>query len=511
MRSVILILLTLGLLAALSPSARSQTRPVSAAGDFRDAADAWIPSVLERLEAVPGMAIAVAVGDKVVLATGYGRADVENDVPATGETVYYIASATKPFTALMAKILESRGTVDLESSLAAHLPDGLTLADSLRPREVTLRDLLTHTSGIANDPISDRLAYTGEHDPETLWRLLARSTGAEGAPLGTFLYTNTGYNILTMILDRETGTSWQDQLQKTVFDPLGLQRTTAYASVPPAKGWPMAAPYFGLDPSGMKRLYLVKQDNTMQSAGGMLTTARDLGRWLVFQLNDGRLDGRQVVDAAVVRATHEKLVDSPETGRPPFHSDGYGLGWSHGSYRDHPLLMHGGSFPGFMTSVSFMPDAGIGVAVLINEGSVGSRLFETVAAWAYDWWLGTGTGQVDPDAAVDKLAGMAAALRERIATDMAAHAARAWMLSRPLESYAGTYISDVWGTVVVTEDDDGLRVAAGNMHCQAEAYVKPETIRVEMLPGRGEVIRFEPEAGEVERLTWNDRSFERVR
>jgi CubicO group peptidase (beta-lactamase class C family) len=511
MRSTILTLLTVGLLAAAPPAARAETRPVSAAGDFRAAADDWIPSVLERLQAVPGIAIAVAVGDQVVLAAGYGRADIENAVPAAGETVYYIASATKPFTALMAKILESQGAIDLGSSLAGHLPDGVSLADSLRPREVRLRDLLTHTSGIANEAISDRLAYTGEHDPETLWRLLSHSTGAEGAPLGTFLYTNTGYNILTMILDRETGTSWQDQLQKTVFDPLGLHHTTAYASVPPAKGWPMAAPYFGLDPSGMKRLYLVKQDNTMQSAGGMLTTARDLGRWLVFQLNDGRLEGRQVVDAAVVRATHEKLVDSPEAGRPPFHSDGYGLGWSHGSYRGHPVLMHGGSFPGFMTSVSFMPDAGIGVAVLINEGSVGSRLFETLPAWAYDWWLGTETGQAEADAAVDKLAGMAAALEERIATDMAAHAARAWMLSRPLEAYAGTYASDVWGTVVVTEEDEGLRVTAGNLHCRAEAYVKPETIRVELLPGRGEVIRFEPETGEVDRLFWGRNAFERIR
>ena len=168
----------IGLLASPSPAA---VRSVEQAQVFRSEAEAWIGGVLDRMEVVPGLALSVVVGDSVVLAEGYGLADVENVVPATGETVYYIASATKPFTALMALVLESNDVVDLNSTLAGHLP-GVTMADSLRPEEVRLRDLLTHTSGIANGPITGRLAFTGEHDPETLWRLLDHSTGAEGLP-----------------------------------------------------------------------------------------------------------------------------------------------------------------------------------------------------------------------------------------------------------------------------------------------------------------------------------------
>ncbi len=493
----------------VTAAASGAHRPPSDAARFAADADAWITDALTRLEVVPGLVLAVVVDDQTVLAQGFGLADLEHDVDATSDTVYYIASATKSFTALAAAILDARGEIDLASSLASHL-DGVEMAPELVPDRVTLTDLLTHTSGIDNSPIAFRLAYTGQHDPDLLWRLLASSTPTEDAPLGTFRYTNVGYNILGMILDRETGMRWQDQLAATIFEPLGMARTTAYASRPVAGGWPRAMPYVGVVPGGPERIPLEKADETMQSAGGMMTTARDLARWLTFQINLGRLDGRPIVDADVVRRTHEPLVATGEEGRPPFGQTAYGLGWSHGALHDHRVLHHSGGFPGFRSLVSFMPDDRVGVAVLVNEGSIGFRLADVVGVWAYEWWLDVPAGERTASGDADALVARRAQLVERVAADRAKRAARTWALSRPLGDYVGRYANSLYGTVEIGEHEGRLNVRLGNLSCVSEPYERPETMRVELVPGSGRVLRFEPETGPVERIQLDGDTYERV-
>jgi len=495
-------------LMGVAQAAGAAHRPRSDAARFRSEADVWIMGALQRLEVVPGLAMAVVVEDEIVLARGWGMADLETHLPATDSTLYYIASSTKSFTALAAAILDARGQLDLDSPLADHL-DGLRIDPALVPERVRLRDLLTHTSGIANEPITWRLAYTGEHDPKTLWSLLEHCTPAENAPLGTFLYSNSGYNILTVLLDRELKKPWQDVLRDEVFEPIGLSRTTAYASLPRKKGWPVAAPYFGVYPGGLQRSYLEKQDNTMQSAGGLLTTVADLGRWLAFQLNDGKVDGRQLIDAAVVRRTHEALATADDD-RPPFGKSAYGLGWAHGTYRGQTILHHSGSFPGFRTLVSFSPDARVGVAVLVNEGSVGDRFADVAAVWAYDWWLGVNQEEARADSLTTQLVTQKHAFAARMAAELEARAKRKWMLSRPLAAYGGTYRNPLHGTLVVTSREDALEVRIGNLHGMATAFERPETARVELEPGSGRVIAFRPETGTVDRVVIGDVTYERV-
>ena len=489
-----------------SSSAFAERRPLSDADAFVQETNAWADATLEALGVVPAFALAVVVDDEVVLAEGYGTADRELGLAADADTQFYIASSTKPFTALLAAIHDARGTIALDSPLAHHL-DGAALAPELVPDQVRMRDLLTHTSGIDNGPIGFRVAYSGDHDPETLWALLPRSTAMEEAPLGTYRYTNVGYNLYTMMLDRETGTRWQDQLQQHLFAPLGLERTTAYVSRGEAHGWPSAAPYFGLDPNGIHRYSLQKKDNTMQSAGGLLTTARDAGRWLEFQLNHGRLDGRQLVDAEIVRRTHEKLVDAsgPSLG---FDQTGYGLGWSHGTHRERTVLSHGGGFAGFRSVLSFMPEAGIGVAVMVNESSAGTKLVSIAAHRAYDWWLGEELGEIDA-----QVAGMAEKVdvfRERVRADREKRGAREWQLARPNAAYTGSFFNELYGTITVEETGDGLSVRLGNLHCEGEAFTKPETMRVELVPGTGEVFSFLPVEGPVETIHYDGEDFARV-
>jgi CubicO group peptidase (beta-lactamase class C family) len=501
-------LLTTSLLVAFAAPGSADTRSVAEADAFRRETRELLATALEEVEVVPSITVTVVVGDQVVLAEGFGDADRENGIRSTDETLYYIASATKPYTALAAAILDHRGEISLDDPLSEHL-HGADMDPVLSPEKVQLRDLLSHTSGISNKPIATRLAFTGEHDPDTLWWLLARSEPAEDAPLGTFKYTNVGYNILGMILDRELGKPWQDLLRDELFAPLDMPRTTAYASLPERKGWPKAAPYLGVHPDGIQRINLEKTDETMQSAGGMLTTALDVGRFLELQLNDGKVDGRQLIPADVIRRTHEKLTDA-EGGRPPFGRTGYGLGWSHGTWRDRRVLYHGGGFAGFFSRISFMPDEGIGVAVFTNEIGAGSRLAGVASTWAYDWWLDVGEDERAAEEMLAQISQVRAKIAEHVAADFAKRAEREWKLSRSKEAYAGTYTNELYGTVSIAIQEGEPTVAIGNLRCVATPYTKAETMRVELVPGQGEVIAFEPAAGDVERLVWDGDIFERI-
>ena len=399
-------------------------RPPEDAAAFVEETDRLVSDALATLEVVPAIALAVVVEDDVVLARAWGTADVDAGTPADADTQFYIASATKSFTALLGAILDARGTLDLDSSFAEHL-DGATVDPQLRPDDVKLRDFLSHTSGIDNGPIGFRVAYTGEHDPDTLWALLDACAPMANAPLGTYRYTNVGYNILGMIIDRETGKVWQDHLRDEIFAPLGMTRTTAYASLGERNGWVIAAPHFGVGPDGIERLYLQKHDNTMQSAGGMMLTANDAARWMLFQLNEGELDGRQIVPAEVVRLTQEPLTATQGPDGSPFDQEEYGYGWSHGNLHGNRVLSHGGGFAGFRSIVSFMPDMGIGVTVMVNESTVGSELLKVLVRSSYEWWLGD---EPDADEAIAQLAAQRQSFIKQVADDRYRKSLREWEL-----------------------------------------------------------------------------------
>jgi CubicO group peptidase (beta-lactamase class C family) len=501
-------LLVAALTLGVAPSA-AQTPADDSIISFSEAADRVFSHAFKAMEIVPGMAVAVIRGDRIVYIRGFGQADREAGIEATGTTDFYIASATKSFTALAVALLDARGELDLDASLASYFPE-VEFDPELKPDSITLRDLLTHTSGLENFGIPFRLAFSGEHTPEILVDVLAFSEPSARAPLGTFQYTNTGYNIAGMIIDRVTGVSWQDQLRELVFEPAGMERTTAYASRPRRQGWPVAAPYTGLGAAGVERLYLEKRDNTMQSAGGMYTTAADLSRWVIAQLNEGRIGDRPVFPAEVIRETQRMQAETSST-YGPFGRDGYGLGWYGGMLGDERLLHHFGGFAGFHAHVSFMPQRGLGVVVLANEAGIGSRLVELVATFAYDWWLGKPDVEKDYAMRVEEMVAARDEARTRVEQGRASRTERTWQLTEPLEAYAGTYVSPELGTVIVWVEEKNLHVRMGNMHSSSTPFTEPNSIRLELVPGGGQVLRFElDEEGKVAAARLVDARFEKV-
>src|SRR5262249_46147826 len=182
----------------------------------------------------------------------------------------------------------------------------------------------------------------------------------------------------------------QDVLQEKIFDPLAMKHTTAYISRASAKKWNVAAPYmFDASAGKIARSPLSKVDSNMQSAGGIFASITDIGRWLNMNMNDGKLDGKQVIPSDVVRAVHTgyaQTVRDPE----PFVGEGqYGLGWQIGKYRNETVIYHHGGFPGYASHISYLPEKKIAVAVLVNEGFVGQKAGHMLATFAHDWWLQT--------------------------------------------------------------------------------------------------------------------------
>ena len=479
--------------------------------NFETMMDAFVPNVLDAFDgAVPGVSIAVVRGDEIVYLVGFGMADIEAGLAVTPHTPFYIASSTKSFTALAAALLDHEGAIDLDGSVARYAA-GATFQPSVNADRVTLRELLTHTHGLDNDPIAFRAAFSGEHTPQVMWHLLAGTMPNDKAPHGTFGYTNVGYNILSLLLDRETGQLWQDVLDARIFTPLGMDRTTAYASEAERMGWAPAAPYRAVGPNGSpERIYLAKQDNTMQAAGGMYTTAADAARWLQVQLNDGRLAGEQAFPAEVIRETHRRWAET-DASYGPFVRTGYGLGWYVGTYDSEPMLHHFGGFGGAFSHISFMPERDLGVAVFVNETGLGGRLATLLATLTYDWWHGVPDAREKAEAFVEQIPEQLAHARSRDVAERASRAERTWTLSQPFEAYAGTYVSPRYGTLTITVEKDALVARLGNLWAVATPFTAPDTMRFEMIPGRGQVVGFRAdENGTFSYARFDDEIFERV-
>lgn len=476
---------------------------------FTTDADAFISETLDAFGAIPGLAVAVVHDGEIVYERAFGEADREAGWAAAPETPFYIASATKPFTALATVLLDREGVIDLDASLQSAFPD-VDFLPEIEADAVTLRSLLDHTHGLRNDAIVMRTAYTGEHDPATLRRLLARTTARERAPRGTFNYTNLGYNILSLVLQDATGEDWRDLLDRLVFEPVGMTRTSAYASDATLHGWRAAAPYVILGGDPPTRTYLAKQDDTMQAAGGMIASVRDLARWLILHTNEGRLDGQQVIPADVIAEVHRERTEA-DASFGPFQREGYTLGWYTGPLDGERLLHHFGGFVGFHTHTSFMPEHDLGVVVLANEASAAARIVPLLATYLYERRLGR-------DAVDARFSEQRADLVDRYEQQLeqgragvTERAERTWQLSLPLHAYTGTYVSDRYGTMVVTLDGEAPVVRWGNLHAVSTPYTDPETIRVELDPGRGMVVGFEVEDGRPVALLFDGERFERSR
>jgi CubicO group peptidase (beta-lactamase class C family) len=471
----------------------SMQYPATPPGTSSTAITSSLDSTLAQLFALdlaPGMSIAVVRDTQVIYAKGFGWADVEARRPVTPQTIFYIASTTKSFTGLAATLLDEQGRIDLDAPLSRYLPTA-KLQAPLDPDSITLRSLLSHTHGIDNDgPIVFRTAFTGEHTNDQLLTLLAAHPAqtSGGQVSRGYVYGNIGYNVAALAMDVALRESWRDVLQRTIFQPLGMTSTSAYVSRMPRER--LAQPY-RWEPTGFARLPYGKGDGNMQAAGGLVSTAADMARWLEAHINGGVVDGRRIFSATAIAETHRRQATLSQNPRG-LALNGYGFGWQIGTLGTDTILNHGGGFSGFSTSMSFMPQRRIGVVVMANDNGTGSALTALAARAVYAKLIAGESFSAD---SLARLRAEAAGARDRVAADRARRAARPQTLPFPIEAYAGTYENELYGRVVFSVVNGKLEARSGQAWSAVEVFDGANNaLRVE-LTGSGNVARFVIENG----------------
>ena len=245
-------------------------------------------------------------------------------------------------------------------------------------------------------------------------------------------------------MEKVTGESWKETLRRVLFEPLGMSSTTAYASKVSRDR--LALPY-DIASTGFVPAHPGKTDANMQSAGGLFSTLSDMSKWLEVHINDGRLDGRQVLPAGAVRETHKLAATTNQRG-PGFTQIGYGLGWEISVRGNDTLLIHGGGFPGYATHMSFNPKDRVGVVVMANNADLGGGLVVFSAMAIYD---AIRSGKAIDAAQIAELRTQLERARGRMMEDRARRAARPQTLPYPMQAYTGTFVNPVYGTLVVSQ------------------------------------------------------------
>jgi CubicO group peptidase (beta-lactamase class C family) len=459
------------------------------------------------LDLVPGFSVAV-YSREGVYARGFGLADIDTRERVSADTAFYVASSTKSMTALAFACMHARGELNLDATLVEFSPES-GLPPETRPAEVRLRDLLSHVGGILNRPINWRFAASGQHDPDTLWRLLAVSQANSDAPLGRFQYQNIGYNLATILSDRRLGVRWQELLSREIFEPAAMTRTTASMSRAKALRWSIAKPHRLGAAGARERNYLEKTDQTMHSAGGVIISAQDAARWLELIIEDGLVGGQRCVPAEVVQSTRTQLA-TVGVEFEGYRREAYGLGWYLGPYRNQRMLHHFGGFSGFRAHVSYLPDQAIGVAAFANDSTVSLGVINAIANYVYDRTGGYADANQQLQTALDSAATRYGEASRRIVADRASRANLPLTLVRPRAAYVGRYAHPHWGHIDIAAADSTLRVTCGVLHAIAEPYEKRDALWVELEPGDGNVLEFEGDGTTPAALTFEGRRFARA-
>lgn len=473
-------------------------------GNFQNEAKQHFEKTINKL-GIPGFAVVVTQGDKTILAEGYGYADFENQLIANSNTDYYIASVTKSFTAFLAVIMDDEGVLKLDDQLQKYFPD-LGNVSNLDLANIKVRDLLTHTSGIDNGPIGWRVAFTGEHNESTLLELM-KYTEPSVAGYGNYDYANIGYNIYAIILEKITGKSWQNWIQEKIFDPIGMNHTTAFISRAEKENWLLAKPYVVID--SVSRIALEKKDNTMQSAGGLISTPDDMAKWLKIQVGKGKLNGKQIFSENLMAVSQQELVNISESERL-FQPTHYGFGWLHGTYDNHKVIHHFGGFAGFSTHLSFMPDEQIGIAVMTNEAVTGNELMALIATFIYDHYI-ENKDWADYDETINTFAEKLSEGRKMMSASINKRNDLPWLLTMPRSEYLGSFQSVEYGILTIQESASALKVTAGNLQCVSTPFKNEDSIRVELIPGSGQVIEFQKENNKIIGLNYSGIYFTKIK
>ena len=415
--------------------------------------DAFAARVLKEFE-VPGLAVAIVKDGKVVLAKGYGVRKLGEPTPVDENTLFGIASNTKAFTAAALAMLVDEGKISWDDAVTKHLP-AFQLYDPYVTREMTIRDLLTHRSGLglgAGDLLWWPPTDYSREEIIRRFRYVKPATSFRSR----YAYDNVLYMVAGQVVAAVTGKTWYDFIKERIFTPLGM--TTSNTSVAALTASRDAAiPHAKVD-GRLKAITHLPLEN-VGPAGAINSSVAEMAKWLIAQLNRGQIgEGRRLFSERQNREMWSAQTITP-LGDPPPHLaalranfSAYGLGWGLTEYRGFKIVSHTGGLMGFVSRVTLVPDLNLGVVVLTNQQSGGA--FQSMTYRILDHFMNA--------PAADWVAGFkkseemglarAAEVEKRLASTRAADSKPSLSLAK----YAGRYTDAWYGDVTISLENAKL-------------------------------------------------------
>ena len=404
---------------------------------------------------IPGLAVAIVKDDSVVFARGYGVRQLGRPERVDEHTLFAIGSTTKAMTALSVLMLREEEKLRLQDPVLRYIPT-LQLYDPVMTRELTVRDLLTHHTGL---PGSDLLWMVGDADIGEIIRRM-RWLQPAGSFRSVYNYQNVQYAMAGEVIRAASGMSWADFVSRRILTPLGMTGTVPLLSG--TIGRPnVSTPHMRI--SDTIRVIDNRPVDPVAPAGSIWSSVHDMAKWMRFVLDSGRVRGGRLI-------TPETFVDwlSPQVVIPRGsfypttrltrpHQINYALGWFLHDYNGLSVAMHTGSIDGQIAIIGLVPDLRLGVYVLANLDH--AELRHALMYRVFDMY--SGGAKRDWSAELRTLyGGLEQQGRQAEATFRAARVAGT-RPSAPLEKYVGTYVDSLYGTMRITSEGGRLRAAFG--------------------------------------------------
>lgn len=325
-----------------------------------------IDQLVERLDAlrvehhVPGLGLAVVTPDGV-FTRGIGLADLESGVPAHAGTLFEIGSTTKTFTSVLTAMLVDDGDLDFDDPVRDHVPY-FHLKDPKADAEVTLRDLLSHRTGLTRTDLT--LCGGDALTLEDVVRQLAKAEPLAGFRK-QFLYNNQMFMVAGLACESVGGASYAELVEERIFEPLGMSRSSV-SLARFADDEDLATGYRWLDGQDLHDVAPTHGIRLSEAAGAIISCPEDMARYLTFLIAQGAGDDGETLLSA---GLFEDDLWQPQNRMGP--EDAYGLGFMLGRWRGRDVIHHGGNIDGFTSQMAVLPEEGIGFSLLMNVSMSG--------------------------------------------------------------------------------------------------------------------------------------------
>ena len=404
---------------------------------------------------VPGMAVAVIKDDTVIYLRCFGVKNLTTREPVGPDTRFQLASISKTFSSASIASMVGRKELSWDDRVAPLYP-GFRLSDPWVSDHVTIRDLLMHRTGLPAYG-GDELQEIGYNRSEIISKL--RLVPLTGDYRSSYAYSNIGITSAAEAAAGKAGMLWEDLVDNRVIVPAGLANTSArFADFESAadradtysmmNGTPVAGPLLN--------------DDVNSPAGGVSSTINDMTRYARLQLNEGSIDGRQIIDAAAIKETHRPQNIMKTTSNS---ITAYDLGWETVAENGRIRVEHGGDLTsGVSTYITLYPEEKMAIVVLTN-GFPGGHVLKKAVINGWDDLYFTGAVQKDWYSEIE--AGVAAAMKPGASAagplEQLPPAPLGAQPSRPHATYQGSYSQDYYGILRVEPDEGGLRLYAGHL------------------------------------------------